>query len=129
MIHLVSSRWLSSSLTSHFAKAHFFLFPIAAYFFVWCGIIFIICSTILLLIFVPKVVRWKSGANERSTATSKFSSKWSHGNNASHASNVVSAHSQQTGDIPTISRAVSSVSEVENKNASSGDKRVSFVYK
>jgi len=88
----------------------------SAYFFVWCGIIFIICSTILMLIFVPKIIRWKSGASDRSaTATSNFASKWSHGNNASQ----VSTHFKQAGD-PTMSRAVSSVSEVENKNTSSG---------
>jgi len=78
----------------------------SAYFFVWCGIIFIICTTILLLIFVPKVIRWKSGASDRSTTANKFTSNWSHGNNASSAP----SHSSQ----------------VENKNASSGDKRVSF---
>jgi hypothetical protein len=36
----------------------------SAYFFVWCGIIFIVCSTILLLIFVPKIIRWKSLLNK-----------------------------------------------------------------
>jgi hypothetical protein len=32
----------------------------SAYFFVWCGIIFIVCTTILLLMFVPKIKRWKT---------------------------------------------------------------------
>jgi hypothetical protein len=36
----------------------------SAYFFVWCGIIFIVCSTILLLIFMPKIIRWKSLVNK-----------------------------------------------------------------
>ena len=55
---------------------------------------------------MPKVLRWKSGASDRSTTANKFTSNWSHGNNASYAP----SHSSQ----------------VENKNASRGDKRVSF---
>jgi hypothetical protein len=70
---------------------------------------------------VPKVLRWKSGASDLSTTANKFSSKWSRGNNSSSAPSHSSHHE---GDIPTIRRLTAS--EVENKNASRGDKRVSF---
>ena len=62
---------------------------------------------------MPKVLRWKSGASDRSATANKFTSKWSHGNNAHHE-----------GVIPKIRLLF--VSEVENKNASRGDTRVSF---
>jgi len=102
----------------------------SAYFFVWCGIIFIICTTILLLIFVPKIVRWKSKSTNQSATASKFSTntKWSHGNNASHAS----AQSQQ-GDTPATNRAASSASEVESKyvkkQVTFADKESELIYR
>jgi len=97
---------------------------------VWCGIIFIICTTILLLIFVPKIVRWKSKSTNQSATASKFSTntKWSHGNNASHAS----AHSQQECDTPTMNRAASSASEVKSKyvkQVTFADKESELVYR
>lgn len=74
---------------------------------------------------MPKVLRWKSGASDRPATTSKFSSKWSHGNKASSIpSHSHSSHHE--GDNFAISRAVSSVSEGESVNASRRDKRVSF---
>ena len=94
-----------------------FSLPFVAYFFVWCGIIFIVCSTILLLIFVPKILRWKSKGSDRSSASSRFStntrSKWSQaqGNYASHA--PPPPQSQQEGEPPTMNRVSKPVSEVE----------------
>ena len=99
----------------------------SAYFFVWCGIIFIVCTTILLLIFVPKVVRFLSKASNRSA--SKFSSKWS---NVSQNSNPPTAVGGKS-----VSHAASTVSEVEDKadknattttmtSANNNNKRVSF---
>jgi len=87
----------------------------SAYFFVWCGIIFIVCSTILLLIFVPKIVRWKSKSNDRSATASKFSSnaKWSQGNNASHAS----PHSREEGGMQEMNNVPNPLCEVETKHA------------
>ena len=96
----------------------------------WCGIIFIICTTTLLLIFVPKIVRWKSKSTNQSATASKFSTntKWSHGNNASHAS----AQSQQ-GDTPATNRAASSASEVESKyvkkQVTFADKESELIYR
>jgi len=96
----------------------------SAYFFVWCGIIFIVCTTILLLIFVPKVVRFLSKASNRSA--SKFSSKWS---NVSQNSNPPTAVGGKS-----FSHAASTVSEVGDKAdkkattmTSANNKRVSFV--
>jgi hypothetical protein len=100
-------------VSPHFisVKTHIFSSRFVAYFFVWCGIIFIICTTILLLIFVPKIVRRKSKSGNQ---PSRFSTntRWSQspGNNASRAS----AYSQQ-GDTPATNRAASSASEVESK--------------
>lgn len=82
----------------------------------WCGIIFIVCSTILLLIFVPKILRWKSKGSDRSSASSRFStktkSKWSQaqGNHASRAP------PQQEGELPTMNPVPRPVSEVETKH-------------
>ena len=96
----------------------------SAYFFVWCGIIFIVCTTILLLIFVPKFVRFLSKASNR-PATSKFSSKWS---NVSQSSNPQTAVGGKS-----FSHAASTVSEVEDKAdknvttmTGATNKRVSF---
>ena len=88
----------------------------------WCGIIFIVCSTILLLIFLPKILRWKSQGSDRSSAPSRFSTKpkWSQaqGNHASHAP----PQSQQEGEFPAMNRVPMSVSEVETKHV----KQVAF---
>jgi hypothetical protein len=96
---------------------------------VWCGIIFIICTTILLLIFVPKIVRRKSKSGNQ---PSRFSTntRWSQspGNNASRAS----AQSQQ-GDTPATNRAASSASEVESKyvkkQVTFADKESELIYR
>lgn len=86
----------------------------SAYFFVWCGIIFVVCTSILLLIFVPKVIRFLSKAHNRPGA-----SRWS--------------NTQTAGGTHTVNHAASMVSEVEDKadkNAttmtSASDKRVSL---
>ena len=98
----------------------------SAYFFVWCGIIFVVCTSILLLIFVPKVVRFLSKASNRS-ASNKFSSKWSNVSQNSHPQTAGG------GNTFSHSHAASTVSEVEDKadkNASTmtsaKNKRVSF---
>lgn len=89
----------------------------SAYFFVWCGIIFIICTTILLLIFVPKVVRWMSPEKKGGMLTSKWTSSQGSAAAASTA----------------LDGVASTVSDVENKGGSSlpekaprSNKRVSF---
>ena len=76
-----------------------------------------------MLIFVPKIVRWKSKSGNQ---PSRFSTntRWSQspGNNASRASaysqqeyaSRASAHSQQV-DTPAMNRVASSASEVESK--------------
>ncbi len=102
-----------------------FSLPFVAYFFVWCGIIFIVCSTILLLIFVPKILRWKSKGSDRSSASSRFStrtkSKWSQAQ-GNHASSYAPPQSQHEGELPTMNRAPRPVSEVETKHV----KQVAF---
>ena len=95
----------------------------SAYFFVWCGIIFIVCTTILLLIFVPKMIRWNSGSSNANgsasrSSMSRFSSKWT----------STSRHSQTVagGGIPTASRASSAVSDVTATAPARVNKLVSF---
>ena len=122
-----TAAWLSS-LSSHFCERLTFSLPFVAYFFVWCGIIFIVCSTILLLIFVPKILKWKSKGSDRSSVVSRFStktkSKWSQaqaqGSHASHSH--ASPQSQQEGELAAMNRVPRPVSEVETKHV----KQVAF---
>lgn len=93
----------------------------SAYFFVWTGIIFIVCTSILLLIFVPKLVTWKNPPKKNNSSGSKWSS---------YGSAVQSPTSKASG---VLSHQSSVVSEVETKKDTSsipekqGDtKRVSF---
>jgi hypothetical protein len=94
-----------------------------------------------LLIFVPKIVRWKSKSGNQ---PSRFSTntRWSQspGNNASRASaysqqeyaSRASAHSQQECDTPTMNRAASSASEVKSKyvkQVTFADKESELVYR
>ena len=67
----------------------------SAYFFVWCGIIFVVCTSILLLIFVPKVVRFLSKAHNRPGA-----SRWSNSQTAGGSHTVNHAASTVTADAP-----------------------------
>ncbi len=67
----------------------------SAYFFVWCGIIFIVCTSILLLIFVPKVVRFLSKAHNRPGTSGMWSNSQTAG---SHTVNHVA--STVTADAP-----------------------------
>ena len=92
----------------------------SAYFFVWCGIIFIICTSILSLIFVPKVIRWKSKIRA-SNVNGSGASRWTTQNSTSQA--------PAGGGIPTVSRASNSaVSDGDGTAAAPArvNKHVSF---
>jgi len=60
-----------------------------AYYFLWTSMIFVVSTTILLLIFVPKVMRWRRPKVEESTAN-----KWS--NNTSSANGASTRNDQRT---------------------------------
>jgi hypothetical protein len=87
-----------------------------AYFFVMCGIIFIICTTILFLIFVPKIIRWKNPPKRRD-------------GQATYDNGIYS-----TTNMPLNDQVVRTVSDVEKGDKStqpnaSGNGRVSFIKK
>lgn len=77
----------------------------SAYFFVWCGLIFIVCSSILLLIFAPKFFRWRSW--NKTSQANNTSSDW----RQSHAT------ASHAADVPALNRA----SDVEQGDVGQGD--------
>lgn len=96
----------------------------SAYFFVWCGLIFVVCSSILLLIFGPKLLRWRSwnSSRTRQTPSNTYSSDWRQSQ----------ATTSQTADGAGLNGAsdVEQGSEVsKNQNNDGRRKRVSFDHK
>ena len=119
-----------------------------AYSFVWCGIIFTVCSTILLLMFVPKIKRWKtwsankdktkftqggsiqtSGSNVGGAVSDTSKILVSTGSNAETGSNVGDAGSDIKRRIASVgSSANAGLNVVTKKNVTFADKESKLTY-
>jgi len=113
----------------------------SASFFVWTGIIFIVTSSILLLIFVPKLITWKTPApknsgNKWSSYGSANSAGPTKGVISSHQSSIVSEVEKPDKTIPEkdpnsvpFSGSKDSESMQKNKRVSFSDKQSDAIYR
>ena len=102
----------------------------SAYFFVWTGIIFIVCTSILLLIFVPKLVTWKNPPKKNNSSGSKWSSYGSAVQSpTSKASGVLSHQSSVVSEVETKKDTSSIPEKGETKRVSFSDKQSDLIYR
>lgn len=73
----------------------------SAYYFLWTSMIFVVSTTILLLIFIPKVMRWRKPKVEESTAN-KWSNTTSSANGASTRNDQRTSLSAKLDDLKHI---------------------------
>ena len=93
-----------------------------AYSFFWCGIIFIVCTTILLLMFVPKIKRWKTWSAKQDKK--KFTQGGSIQTSGSNVGSAVSDTSKilvSTGSNAETGSNVGDGSDIKIRIASVGD--------
>lgn len=112
----------------------------SAFFFVWTGIIFIVTSSILLLIFIPKLITWKTppkkqSGNKWSSYGSANSAGPTKGVMSSHQSSVVSEVEKPDKTIPekdpnsVLSGSKDSESMQKNKRVSFSDKQSDAIHR
>lgn len=99
----------------------------SALFFVWTGIIFIVCTTILGLIFLPKVIKWKMPKQEPSqTQTSSYGR--ASGSQIIKVEGAIS-HQSSTATSQVENRETPETENETRKHVSFGDKQSELTHR